>query len=154
MSGLGIFQYIWTLSRLSIWSLFNALMIKKHFTAITCFIAITYKVLYRKLIYAYLSRIVSNKTYALFHLENLSKKSPLPGKFLCFPPLVKHKVFYCRAHSPLMQGILKQMVSHVTTRVYGRMCVCDVRQFFLLWLVCPELSSLRVCVCFTQSALL
>ena len=60
---------------------------KKHFTAITCFIAITYKVLYRKLIYAYLSRIVSNKTYALFHLENLSKKSPLPGKFLCFPPL-------------------------------------------------------------------
>ena len=37
---------------------------------------------------AHLSRIVSNKTYSLFHLESFCEKSPLPGKLSSFPPLV------------------------------------------------------------------
>ena len=46
------------------------------------------KVLCRKLIYAHLSRIVSNKILRVFfHLESFCKKSLLPGKFLSFPPL-------------------------------------------------------------------
>ena len=59
----------------------------KDFAVIKCFIAIINKNLYRKLIYAHLSRIVANKIYALFTWKVLVKKSLLPGKFLSFPPL-------------------------------------------------------------------
>ena len=79
----------------------------KHFTAITCFIAITYKILCRKVIYAHLSLIVSNKTYALFHLESFCKKSPLPGKFSSFPPLPNvHRVL----HSPSGGAVREEVV--------------------------------------------
>ena len=44
----------------------------KEFTVIMCYIAITYKTLCRKLFYAHLSRIVSNKILRVFS----------PGKFL------------------------------------------------------------------------
>ena len=63
----------------------------KDFAVIKCFIAIINKNLYRKLIYAHLSRIVANKIYALFTWKVLVKKSLLPRKFLSFPPLMREE---------------------------------------------------------------
>ena len=64
---------------------FNEIM--KHGTVIKGLIAMTYKILCKKLTHTHLSRNVENKIYALFHLESFCQKSLLPGKFLPFPPL-------------------------------------------------------------------
>ena len=81
-------------------------------------------------------------------------------EFLLYPGVLSHgfslqsvwvwntKCFHWRAHSPLMQGIHVQVVSHATTCIYERTSVW--RQAFLL---CPGVlsrsasSSLQTCVC-------